>query len=141
MSELHTIAEKFNTLFIACKDKETFVLPSFDNSNDIDALLTLNHIIKIAARYRKDPSNIINSINLETLQNIIAIKCVEFCKTPLENKPSIFGRPQSFTGSQGYHGNTPTYHQPYIEGSTVEKFKASFYSVINGIVENFVAKT
>ena len=65
----------------------TFSEPELDTSDDIEAIITLNCIVKIAHAHQQ-LSNHDNIINFQTLKQIIDIKCREFCNTNLIYQPS-----------------------------------------------------
>ena len=144
MSEFVFISEKFSKLFIQCKDRETFVLPTFEKSTDIEALVVLNQIVKIAAMYHTNPTNVSNIIALETLQNIVNIKCTEFCNSPITESPKTqFGTfpPQGIFGTTNYGYQNSFHSSSDQKKGNVESFKTSFYNVVNDMVESFVKRT
>lgn len=75
---LENISNNFRKLFINCNDVITFVPPTFSTSEDITALIILNQIIDIMYKKEKE-SNIQNEIVGAVLEQIIVIKCNEYC--------------------------------------------------------------
>ena len=80
MEDIDYIVKNIDRLFVECKDKKTFTPPLFTTSHDINALITLNYIIKIITDIRFD-TNIQKLIKCEILEKIIIIKCLEYCKS------------------------------------------------------------
>lgn len=73
---LNHINTHFHKLFINCTDAHTFIPPTFNNTNDIDTLITLYQIINIISTQRLSP-NLSNTILYQVLVQIINIKCKE----------------------------------------------------------------
>ena len=168
MTELKYIADNVHKLLSDCQDKETYTPPSFTTSTDIEALIVLNQIVKIASEYRLYPKDIKHVIELETLQRIIHIKCKEFCERPIDSSRHVFGtststsfgqKPSFVFGANNYSSSSTNYSSSstnYSSSSTnfgvnnttnalqqtpdVEKFKTSLYSFINTLVEDFLQR-
>ena len=80
MDKIIHIANNFNVLFVNCDNAITYTPPARYN---IEALIILNSIIEIICK-KNTTRNITNEIVCNTLDQIIAIKCEEFCQEALK---------------------------------------------------------
>jgi hypothetical protein len=119
LTTLIYISDHFDNIFTKCTDCETYIPPSYSMSSDIPALIVINEIVKIVAKHRVDPQNIESLITIETLQHIINAKCENFCQE--------FYKRNSYTSILQYNMET-------------DNFRNSFYTTINGMVENYLGK-